>query len=111
MENTNFEYFKERRKKLGLTQAKVAELAGYSVSAINGMENRGIGDERLRARIQEVLSEPDDPAAVKDDSEAQLWKARALAAEQKVVRLRRAILSLLRAMDDTDAETSKTENL
>lgn len=46
------------REDSGLTLAQLAELSGYSVSAINGLELRGEGSDRLKKKLLEILQNP-----------------------------------------------------
>lgn len=50
--------WKTMREQAGLTLADLAAKSGYGISAINGLELKGRGSERLKERIREVLSAP-----------------------------------------------------
>jgi len=54
------EYFsdiEELRRRAGLTLAELAERAGYSVGAVQGLEKHNKGAKRLRDAVQKVLNE------------------------------------------------------
>ena len=81
------------REGAGLTLGQLAELSGYSVATINGLELHGAGSGRLKDKLASVLlshAEEGTPVEVKH------WRDRAMAAEQKVAMLKSGMEGLLR---------------
>ncbi|MEI6034510.1 MAG: helix-turn-helix transcriptional regulator [Verrucomicrobiae bacterium] len=83
----------EMRVAAGLTLGQLAELSGYSVATINGLELHGNGSRRLKDKLASVLlSRAEGGISV----EVQHWRDRAIQAERKLDDLRNAMLAWLK---------------
>jgi len=85
--------FKEIRERAGMTLSQVAELSGYSVAAVNGLELTGKGSKRLKDKILSILLQGEEEG---DKSAIQHWRDRALTAESKLEQLKSAMQGWLK---------------
>jgi transcriptional regulator with XRE-family HTH domain len=92
------------REKAGYTLEQMAEMTGYSVSTINGLELKDEGSERLRDAVDDVLRHAGPAVQIGQrlvpGSQAELakWKERAIKAERKLHNLRS---TMRRALDES----------
>ena len=91
--NTETVNFAQLRKDAGLTLAQLAELSGFGVATINGLEKRGEGSERLRKKIMEILLVSEEEG---QSSEIRFWKERAKEYEKKLEIVRAALEGVLK---------------
>lgn len=109
--------FKEERKKRDWTLAQVAEQVGYSVAAINGIEKNNEGGYRLRVALNRLFGneEPIPYSQLQDrkavlafreepqESELEIWRRRAKAAEKNLADMKRGMRELLESNSLTKA--------
>lgn len=119
------------REQAGLTLAELAKQSGYSIGTINGLELKGEGSQRLKDRLNEVLTPLVNKESVKRGrlesvttgvalhesaahSETETWKRRAKDAEEKLHNLRtmlRAAIELSAPHAAPDAAADVLEQL
>jgi len=76
------------REDAHLTLQQLAEISGYSVATINGLELKGEGSKRLKDKLASVLLSRAEEGV---SAEVQHWKQRALIAEDKLLGLKAAM--------------------
>lgn len=89
-ENVNWQ---ELRSKAGLTLQQLAEISGYSVAAINGLELKGEGSPRLKDKLHSILLSSNEEGA---RAEVGHWRERALIAEEKLRILKKGLEGVLK---------------
>ena len=90
--------FKAERESRDWTLEKVAELSGYKVATINGLELHGEGSDRLKQKLAEVYGKQNPNASLRDaapESELEIWKRRAKKAEAELHELKTKMRALL----------------
>lgn len=93
MKTTDPVNFRELRERANLTLSQLAEITGYSVATINGLELHGEGSRRLKDRLVSVLlSRAEEGVA----AEVKHWRDRAIAAEERVAMLKSGLEGLLK---------------
>jgi transcriptional regulator with XRE-family HTH domain len=89
--------FKSAREKKGLTLEKAAEISGYSIAAINGLENHGEGSGRLRSKLGEIYGLLPPPTPIHDLSRTAASNAAFKNMNARLDREDKKIAELLRA--------------
>lgn len=100
--------WKAARKKMKLTLKQVADVSGYSIATINALELEGRGSDRLVEKLMLIygnrldvdMEEVHADAALREvqpDYRLQMeeWKAKAMAAEKELAKLRGRLQSIL----------------
>jgi len=85
--------FKSARTAAGLTLQQAAELSGYGVATINGLEKHGEGSDRLKKRLGEVYR---GAASRQETAGAYVLRDTSVAYGQTAVRLTTGIHNLMR---------------
>lgn len=86
------ENFRVLREQAGFTLSRLAELSGYSIAAINALENRNEGSKRLRDKVLSLLLQKQEEGA---EGEAAYWRDRAIKAEEKLKMLKKSMAKWL----------------
>lgn len=98
--------FKSVRDEKKLTLDQVAELSGWSVAAINGLELHGKGSLRLRKKLEGIYTtcKPchdalHDAATPAQETEVEIWKRRAKKAEAELHDLKTKLREFVKTTD------------
>jgi transcriptional regulator with XRE-family HTH domain len=91
--------FKAARERRELTLKQVSTLAGYSIPTINALELEGRGSDRLREKLKQIydLKDSGGDFALREtvaESELEIWKRRAKAAEGELAQLKATLRRL-----------------
>ena len=81
------------REAAGMTLTQLAELSGYSVAAVNGVELNNEGSSRLKNKLLDILLSRQEDG---ESAEIKFWRNRALSAETKLESLKSAITAALK---------------
>ena len=116
--------WKAAREQAGLTLAQMATQSGYGISAINKLELKNEGSERLRKSVLEVLAAVKNTRCViyptEDSAKSgvarlidqpdlvtpEQWKLRAIQAEEKLEQLQANVRAALRISEAPPARVS-----
>lgn len=85
--------WQELRQKAGLTLGQLAEVTGYSVATINGLELHGVGSQRLKDRLASTLLAHGEEGVA---AEVKHWRDRAIIAEQKLEAVKAGLTAVLK---------------
>lgn len=106
--------FKAAREQRELTLKQVSTLAGYSIPTINALELEGRGSDRLKEKLQQIyqLKDSGDGSSLelhdsRPESDLELWRRRAKAAEAELVELKNGLRALLNSSRASSAGTGE----
>ncbi len=85
--------WKKLREKAGLTLGQLAEVTGYSVATINGLEIHDTGSQRLKDKLASTLIAHGEEGVA---AEVKHWRDRAMFAEQKLEAVKAGLAAVLK---------------